>query len=184
MVRRLAVIALVQREDVKFFRQPRRDGMPVVRRAKQPVQQNHRPALPGFFEMKLHFARCRAQDAKVAKNKSLYLRKLRGLHAKGFYSSSRVGNSKVILPFLSITRNAGNGLPDLEMNFSSTSLFLSLENFRRLRRVNRLLQNRLADGLEFAALRLRAASFRKDSPPRCQTPCRRTSGICRLPPCR
>src|SRR5262245_17504002 len=31
------------------------------------------------------------------------------------YSPSRGGNSNVILPFLSITRNAGNGLPALEM---------------------------------------------------------------------
>ena len=32
----------------------------------------------------------------------------------------------MILPFLSITRNAGNGLPDLEINFSITSLFFDL----------------------------------------------------------
>ncbi len=128
-MRRLAVVALIQCEDVKFFCQLERDEMPVVRRAEQPVQQDHSPALPGFFEMKLHVAKCRAKHAKVAKEKNFYLRKLRRLRAKDFYSSSRVGNSKVILPFLSITRNAGNGLPDLEMNLSSTSLFLSLRIF-------------------------------------------------------
>ena len=67
---------------------------------------------------------------------------------------SRSGNSNVILPFLSITRNAGNGLPALEMNLSSKSLLLVGENFLRLRRFNRLLQNHLAD-LEFARLGFR-----------------------------
>src|SRR5579871_6463849 len=41
------------------------------------------------------------------------------------YSSSLVGNSNVIFPFLSITRKAWKGLPDLEMNLSITSLLLS-----------------------------------------------------------
>jgi hypothetical protein len=53
-MRRLAVIALIQSEDLKFFRQPRCDGMPIVRRTQQSVQQDHRPAPAGFFEVKLH----------------------------------------------------------------------------------------------------------------------------------
>ena len=53
-VRRQAVVAMVHGEDVKLFREPLRDEMPVVRRTEQAVQQNNRPALPGFFEMKLH----------------------------------------------------------------------------------------------------------------------------------
>jgi hypothetical protein len=48
------VVALVQGEDLKMFFQPQRDVMPVVRRAEQSMQQNYRPALSGFFEMKLH----------------------------------------------------------------------------------------------------------------------------------
>jgi hypothetical protein len=31
--------------------------MPVVQRTKQPVQQDDRPALPGFFKIKLHIQR-------------------------------------------------------------------------------------------------------------------------------
>ena len=53
-VRRLAVIAMIQREDVKGLRQPHRDGVPIVGRPKQTVQQDHRRALSALLEMKLH----------------------------------------------------------------------------------------------------------------------------------
>jgi hypothetical protein len=49
-VRRLAMVALVHREDLKVFRQPQRDLMPVVRRTEQPMEQDDRPALSGCFK--------------------------------------------------------------------------------------------------------------------------------------
>ena len=53
-VGRLAVVAMVQREDVKSLRQPHRDGVPVVGRSEQAVQQNQGFAVAKLFEVKLH----------------------------------------------------------------------------------------------------------------------------------
>ncbi len=45
------------------------------------------------------------------------------------YHSSRGGNSNVIFPLPSITKNAGNGLPAFDINFSSRSLLPSARIF-------------------------------------------------------
>jgi hypothetical protein len=50
----LAMVALVPCHNVKFFREPQHDVMPVVHRTKKSVDYNNRPALPEFFETKLH----------------------------------------------------------------------------------------------------------------------------------
>jgi hypothetical protein len=48
------VVAQVRNEDVKFFREFRRDAKPVVPRAEQTVQQHERFTVAELFEVKLH----------------------------------------------------------------------------------------------------------------------------------
>ena len=57
------------------------------------------------------------------------------------------------------------------------------QQFLRLRRLNRLLQNFPVD-LEFARAGRPPATSRKDNPPPCQKSFRRTSDICPAVPCR